>query len=98
MKKGDIDHEDYRKCGTEDCRHQPKPDPEMILTAAEEFSIDLHRSWMIGDADRDIEMADRAGVGGTIRVISEKPVGVEALKTIPDAGALFSLLEKLLQS
>jgi D-glycero-D-manno-heptose 1,7-bisphosphate phosphatase len=42
-----------------DCR---KPKPGLILRAAEEFDIDLGRSWMIGDRYSDIELARNAGV------------------------------------
>ncbi|MCC6322766.1 MAG: HAD family hydrolase [Phycisphaerales bacterium] len=39
-----------------------KPAPGMILHAAGEFGLDLSRSWMIGDAARDIEAAVNAGI------------------------------------
>lgn len=74
----------YAYTGDPHCPHQPKPDPEMILTAASEFDIDLDRSWMIGDADRDIAMAVAAGVNQTIRVRGENPIGVEAMFTVAD--------------
>lgn len=38
-----------------------KPNPGMILLAAEEMDIDLNHSWMIGDAYRDVEAGQRAG-------------------------------------
>lgn len=38
-----------------------KPAPGMILQAGEEMEIDLSASWMIGDADRDVEAGRRAG-------------------------------------
>ncbi|MBI1826473.1 MAG: HAD family hydrolase [Planctomycetes bacterium] len=38
-----------------------KPEPGMLLQAAEELNIDLSRSWMIGDAERDVEAGARAG-------------------------------------
>lgn len=41
-----------------DCR---KPKPGMILRAAEEFNIDLSKSYMIGDSDVDIKTAENAG-------------------------------------
>src|SRR3954447_23017842 len=38
-----------------------KPKPGMILSAAEKLALDLSRSWVIGDAGRDIEAARAAG-------------------------------------
>ena len=47
-----------------------KPGPGMVLAAAEEMGLDLGRSWMIGDAERDIEAAVTAGIdrARTVRV------------------------------
>jgi D,D-heptose 1,7-bisphosphate phosphatase len=42
-----------------DCR---KPSPGMLLLAANELSIDLGSSWMIGDSHSDIAAAQSAGV------------------------------------
>lgn len=41
-----------------DCR---KPKPGLLLRAAEEFNIDLSRSWMIGDSENDILAGKAAG-------------------------------------
>jgi len=38
-----------------------KPNPGMLLAAADELSIDLSQSWCIGDSNRDIEAGLRAG-------------------------------------
>jgi histidinol-phosphate phosphatase family protein len=38
-----------------------KPGPGMILAAAEALALDLSRSWVIGDAPRDIEAGHAAG-------------------------------------
>jgi D,D-heptose 1,7-bisphosphate phosphatase len=38
-----------------------KPAPGMILQAAEKLALDLTRSWVIGDAPRDIEAGKAAG-------------------------------------
>ncbi len=58
----------------------------MILLAAEKHRIDLAASWMIGDADRDIVMAQRAGVGRTMRIMTDKALGVDADFTVADLG------------
>lgn len=53
------------------CPHHPeisgpcscrKPEPGMLLKAAEMFDIDLASSVLVGDAERDIEAAINAGV------------------------------------
>ena len=53
------------------CPHHPsisgecscrKPNPGMLLEASEEFNIDMSRSIMIGDKERDIEAGINAGV------------------------------------
>ena len=41
-----------------DCR---KPKPGLLLKAAEDFNIDLSKSWMIGDGDNDIKAGEAAG-------------------------------------
>lgn len=41
-----------------DCR---KPKPGMIFKAAEEYNIDLSKSWMIGDSENDIKAGLMAG-------------------------------------
>ncbi|WP_455492664.1 D-glycero-beta-D-manno-heptose 1,7-bisphosphate 7-phosphatase [Eubacterium sp.] len=38
-----------------------KPKPGMLLKAADEFNIDLSKSYMIGDSDADIKTAENAG-------------------------------------
>ena len=50
------------------CPHLPgegcgcrKPEPGLILRAAEDLGIDIAASWMIGDKEIDLEAAKRAG-------------------------------------
>jgi len=38
-----------------------KPNPGMLLTAADQMDIELSQSWMIGNSNRDIEAGLRAG-------------------------------------
>lgn len=40
-----------------------KPNPGMLLRAAEKYRLDLKRSIMIGDKDSDMHAAHKAGVG-----------------------------------
>lgn len=48
-------HDDAHHC---ECR---KPKPGQLLTAARKWSIDLHRSFMVGDRWRDIDAGIAAG-------------------------------------
>jgi histidinol-phosphate phosphatase family protein len=55
------------------CPHRPedgcscrKPLPGLLLQAAGDLSIDLQRSWMIGDAWSDVQAGEAAGLRGTI--------------------------------
>jgi D,D-heptose 1,7-bisphosphate phosphatase len=43
-----------------DCRCR-KPEPGMLLQAANEHGVDLRSSWMIGDILHDVEAGNRAG-------------------------------------
>jgi histidinol-phosphate phosphatase family protein len=49
-------HRDEDRCA---CR---KPQPGLILRAAQEWNVDLAASFLIGDDERDIEAARRAAV------------------------------------
>lgn len=49
-----------------------KPAPGMILEAAREHDLDLPRSYMVGDSDRDIEAGRRAGVAANVLVPTGK--------------------------
>jgi len=62
--------------------HPAKPDPGMLFAASRDHGIELGKSWMVGDADRDIAMAQAAGLLGTLRVLGEKPAGVEATGSV----------------
>jgi len=48
-------HDDADGCG---CR---KPAPGLLLQGAEDFGIELRRSYMVGDRWRDVEAGQRAG-------------------------------------
>ena len=43
-----------------------KPLPGMLLQAAHDLNIDLESSYMIGDTERDMEAAKKAGVRGVL--------------------------------
>jgi len=50
-----------------------KPAPGMILAAAADLGLDLSRSWMIGDSERDAEAAVAAGIGVERVVVIDPP-------------------------
>lgn len=77
--------------GTCSCR---KPSPEMIHRAEQALDLDLGRSWLVGDHDRDIVMARNAVVPHTVRVLSHHEPGVTATHTVPDVPTLAELLKK----
>ena len=53
-----------------ECR---KPNPGMLLKAAREWNIDLSRSYMIGDSDRDLRAGRNAGCKGSIKITTNEP-------------------------
>jgi D-glycero-D-manno-heptose 1,7-bisphosphate phosphatase len=63
-----------------------KPNPGMIFRALSDMQIDMHRSFLIGDKDSDIECARTAGVkgflftGGNLAVFLDDCVG--SLRTV----------------
>jgi diaminohydroxyphosphoribosylaminopyrimidine deaminase/5-amino-6-(5-phosphoribosylamino)uracil reductase len=68
-----------------------KPDPAHVFEAAEALGLDLAASWMIGDADRDIEMGRRAGLR-TIRLANHRPIAVAADFTVTSLKDIVDLL------
>lgn len=70
-----------------ECR---KPKPGMLLKAAQDFNIDLSRSWMVGDGENDIRAGQNAGCktafigngafGQTVTVFSLKDFVEQYLK------------------
>lgn len=47
-----------------------KPNPGMLLAAAELLPIDLSASWIVGDHARDIEAGKNAGLAGGVHVLT----------------------------
>ena len=78
------------------CPHHPdisgececrKPQPGMFLKAAKELDIDLENSLLVGDSERDIEAAHRAGLKETYLFSSEEvktkaTENIHSLKTL----------------
>jgi D-glycero-D-manno-heptose 1,7-bisphosphate phosphatase len=86
-----------------------KPNPGMLLAAAEMLPITFEGSWIVGDRAGDIEAAKRAGCEGGVHVLSghgkekgerdaalaHRTVGfdVKGAESIDDAGAMIPLLQ-----
>ena len=69
-----FDREDIHITAVYHCPHHPdisgtcacrKPEPGMLLEAAKAYNIDLEHSLLVGDSERDILAAHRAGVKET---------------------------------
>lgn len=71
-----------------------KPQPGMLLRAAEAHDIDLAASWMIGDSDRDVEAGKNAGCR-TVRLVES--AGADSGKSDAVAGSLLDAALKILQ-
>ena len=69
-----------------------KPSAEMLLRAAQDHELDLTRSWLVGDADRDIRMGQNAGVPSTVRIGHEPPCDAKATHFLPSTESLHALL------
>lgn len=70
-----IEESGGRVDGVYMCPHAPedqcscrKPQPGLLLQAAKELSLNLHESWMIGDAWSDLMAGHTAGLRGVIMV------------------------------
>src|SRR3954470_22544947 len=64
-----------------------KPKPGMILAAADKLKLDLGRSWVIGDAPRDIEAGRAAGCRTIVYknpALPPSPAASEPSKVEPD--------------
>lgn len=53
-----------------ECR---KPKPGMLLQAAKDWNIDLSKSYMIGDSDRDLKVGQNAGCKESIKIATNEP-------------------------
>lgn len=75
--------EDYR--AESDLR---KPNPGMLLRAADELKIDLSESWMIGDSYRDVIAGKRAGCKTVLINSPAKPVLRKQTDPMPNKEAV----------
>ena len=81
--EAELAKEGIRFAATYHCPHAPdagcdcrKPEPGMLWRAREELGADLARCWVVGDTERDVGLAERAGCAGAVRVGPEPSPGV----------------------
>ena len=51
-----------------------KPKPGRLIKAKNKYDINMEKSWMIGDSERDIQAANLAGINQTILVRSGQKI------------------------
>jgi histidinol-phosphate phosphatase family protein len=73
-----------------------KPNPGLLIRAAEEHSIDLPSSWVIGDRTKDIEAGKRAGCK-TARILAPGSIEREGRRADICSSNLASAVSKILQ-
>jgi len=79
----------------DDAHPDRKPNPGLLLAAARRHGLDLARSWMIGDSERDVEAGCRAGCR-TIRVGGTQPTAADV--RVPDMAHLVTWLDEHLET
>ena len=85
----------YVCTAVDDADPRRKPNPGMLLEAARDHQLDLSRSWMIGDSEKDIEAGLRAGCR-TVRVSPpDRPTG--AHDRVDDMAQLVEFLARNLR-
>lgn len=75
-----------------------KPQPGMLLAAAERHGLDLAASWMIGDSERDIEAGRRAGCHTLLIGPDDPQTPSRAEARLDHIAELASFLERTLPS
>jgi len=73
--EADLAHRGVPVARTYHCPHRPdagcpcrKPEPGMLWRARDELGADLGGSWVVGDQESDVVLAERAGCRGAVRI------------------------------
>ena len=78
LKRHDIGLRDILICSAGDDRHpHRKPNPGMLIEAARRHDLDLARSWMVGDQEKDVEAGRRAGCKTVLVKAGEQPTAAD---------------------
>ncbi len=70
-----------------------KPNPGMILEAALRLNLDLPRSAMIGDSEKDMIAALQAGVGTCLFMNAKKRIELEGVRSVNGFDQAFEALD-----
>jgi len=99
----DFAHQGVRIAGIYVCPHDltdhcscRKPNPGLLIKAAREHGLDLLSSWMIGDAESDVEAGKRAGCK-TARILPAGSIEQQDHKADICADNLASAVSRILQ-
>ena len=83
-------------CTADDNAHPDrKPNPGMLLSAAQRHGLDLARSWMVGDRESDVRTGQNAGVAATV-LVDPGRAPTAATHRVPDMAACAALLRAAL--
>ena len=83
-------------CTADDDAHPDrKPNPGMLVRAAEQHRLDLAHSWMIGDRESDVQTGRNAGVAATV-LVDPGTAPTAADWRVPDMPACAALLRRKL--
>ncbi|MCK6485790.1 MAG: HAD family hydrolase [Phycisphaerae bacterium] len=69
-----------------------KPGPGMLIQAAREWNIDLQRSWMVGDAPRDVQAGRAAGCRTVLVAAAGAPPCPQADFVVGDVSAAADII------
>lgn len=87
---------DILVCSSGDDNHSHrKPNPGMLTEAAEKYGLDLSRSWMIGDQEKDVEAGRRAGCRTVLVAPGDEPTAAD--HRVAGVGELAEFLRQNLQ-
>ena len=86
---------DILYCTADDNTHpNRKPNPGMLIEAAERHELDLSRSWMIGDNEKDVLAGKRAGCRTIL--VNDGDASTNADHRVPTMAELAACLRSVL--
>ena len=93
LREKGLDLLDIFVCPYYDDNHPDrKPNPGMLLAAAEKYNLDMAQSWMVGDQERDVIAGKRAGCRTILVGRAGKPTVADF--HVPDFHALLKVMSE----